>query len=155
MTRIYANRSFARRMTASTIVCVLAFLFGFFELWQAFNAPAGESGYGYIFAAFFIFGGIYGFRQIAGDYADTVVTLESDGGAARITLWQPLRSKVVEGPLNSLSNWRREMKGTGHARREMLVADYPGHPRPLRFETGKGVVETETFSKLRATADDS
>ena len=154
MTRIYGNRGFVRRMTASAIVCVLAMVLGAFELWRAFAAAPGESGYGYLFALFFVGGGIYGLRQLRDDYSDTVVAVDAGPQGARIALWRPYGMKRIEGPLSALTNWRREVRTPRrNVRVEMLVADHPGHPRPLAFETGRGVVVTEEFRALSAAAD--
>jgi hypothetical protein len=150
MTRIYENRGLARRMTMSMIVVAIAFLFGLFEIWSIFRAPAGESGYGYLFALFFIFGGLYAYRQLQADFEDTVVALDADETTALITLWRPLRAKRIDGPLSALTGWRKEVKSTRNMRIEMLVADHANHPKPLRFETGKGILATDAFMKLAA-----
>jgi hypothetical protein len=153
MTRIYENRGFSRRMTGSAIVCGIALLFGCYDFWRAIEAPPGQSGYSYLFAAFFIFGGIYGFRQIERDFADTVIALDADGGNARIALWRPLGAKRIEGPLSALTGWRREIRTPRrNVSVDTLVADHPNHPRPLLFEMGKGVVATDAFRALTPAA---
>jgi hypothetical protein len=154
MTRIYENRGFSRRMTGSALVCAVAFLFGFYDLWRAIEAPPGQSGYSYLFAAFFIFGGIYGFRQIERDFSDTVIALDADGEKARISLWRPLRRKHIDSPLSALTGWRREIRTPRrNVSVDTLVADHPNHPRPLLFEMGKGIVTTDTFRALTPPAD--
>jgi hypothetical protein len=155
MTRIYRNVAFARRMTITTVVIVVVIVFGFWELWAALNPGPGGAGYGFLFAALFIFGGLYGLRQMQTDFADTVVSVDADekGGAARITVWRPFLPKRLAGPLDQLRNWRYEVKTPRPSMRvPMILADHPGHPRPLRFELGKGI---EIGSRFRALAPDA
>ncbi len=154
MTRIYANVSYARRMTASVVVIVFAVLFGFWELWMAYNAGSQGTGYGYLFAALFIGGGGYAVRQLRKDYSDTVVRFESDtDGRGAATIWQPFKSKRIDGPLESFSNWRfSEAEQKGGIRLPMLLAEHPDHPNPLKFElTGK----IEITAELRALAPEA
>jgi hypothetical protein len=153
MTRIYENRGLARRMTGSAVVCAIALGFGAFELWRAVDAPPGGSGYGYLFAAFFVFGAIYGFRQLRADYLDGVVSLDMGPDAAEVALWRPLGKKRIGGPPAALTGWRREILTLRrNLRVEMLLADHPGHPRPLRFEEGRGVLATDAFRALSGRA---
>ena len=129
MTRIYANVSYARRMTASVVTIVFAVLFGFWELWMAYNAGSQGTGYGYLFAALFIGGGGYAVRQLRRDYSDTVVRFDSDSanGHGAATIWQPFKSKRIDGPLESFSNWRF----TALTEPTMTTVDQPG------FEMGQ------------------
>jgi hypothetical protein len=155
MTRIYRNAAFARRMTISSVVIVVVILFGFWELWTALNPGPGGAGYGLMFAALFIFGGLYGLRQLQTDFADTVVSVDGGekDGAGRITIWRPFLPKRLEGPLERLGNWRYEMKTPRpNMRVPMILADHPGHAKSLRFELGKG---TEIDPRFRALAPDA
>jgi hypothetical protein len=105
-------------------------------------------------SSFFIFGGIYGFRQIERDFSDTVIALDADGEKARISLWRPLRRKHIDSPLSALTGWRREIRTPRrNVSVDTLVADHPNHPRPLLFEMGKGIVTTDTFRALTPPAD--
>ena len=61
-------------MNVSTVVIVVVIVFGFWELWSALNPGPGGAGYGFLFAALFIGGGLYGLRQMQTDFADTVVS---------------------------------------------------------------------------------
>ena len=150
MTRIYENRPFARRMTGSSLVVVAAILFGLWELYAAVRA-AQDSGYGSLFAALFIGGGIYA-MWILRDYGDTVVSLETGTVGALISVWRPFRSQRIAAPLDRLGNWRFEMKEIGRARIPMLLADHRDYPRPLRFELGPGIPITQAFRALAPDA---
>jgi len=154
MTRIYANPGFARRMNISSAVTLFAILFGFWELWAALNAGPEGAGYGFLFAALFIGGGIYGMRQILADGADMVTALDvsESSGQATISLWRPFAPKRLEGSLDSLSEWRPYAKVARNFRTPMLLADHPAYPRPLQFEIGRGIALTEQFRALAPEA---
>jgi len=151
MTRIYENRSFARRMTGSTLVVVAAILFGLWELYAVVRAPQ-DSGYGSLFAALFIGGGIYAMWQILRDYGDTVVSLETGTVGAVISVWRPFRSQRIAVPLDRLGNWRFETRSVGNARVPTALADHRDYPRPLRFELGPGIAVTDQFRALAPDA---
>jgi hypothetical protein len=154
MTRIYANPGFARRMNISSAVTLFAILFGFWELWAALNAGPEGAGYGFLFAALFIGGGIYGMRQILADGADMVTALDvnESSGQATISLWRPFAPKRLEGSLDRLSEWRPYAKMARNLRTPMLLADHPAHPRPLQFEIGRGIVLGAQFRVLAPEA---
>jgi hypothetical protein len=119
------------------------------------RAAPGEAGFGYLFAAAFILGGLYGLRQLNSDYADMVVSADADGtaGPARISVWRPFLPKTLEGPLDKLANWRFEVKAPRpNLRIPMLLAEHPQHPRPLRFEVGPGIALSEGFRALAPEA---
>ena len=155
MKRIYANPAFARRMNISAAVVAFAFIFGLWELWAALR-PGSEGGsYGLLFAALFIGGSVYAMRQMLTDYADIVTALDADRPANRtaISVWRPFGPKRIEGDLDRLGNWRFEtQKPRGDARIATILADHPGHPRPLRFEVGRGLPISDD---LRALAPDA
>lgn len=156
MTRIYGNPRLARRMNGSFVVVIGAVLFGFWELWSAANAGAEAGSTGYLFAAFFIGGGIYGARQILTGYTDMVISLDVDRatGDATLAVWRPFVAKRIVGPLDRLSGWRPYAKQVQrNLRTSMLLADHPGHPRPLEFELGSGIVFNEDFRALARDAD--
>jgi hypothetical protein len=154
--RIYSNRAFLRRMNASAAVVVIAFLFGFWELWtvtQAEKAGEAGTGYGLIFAALFIGGGFYAMRQLLADYSDVVVAIDAgEAQSAVISVWRPFVSKRIVGPLDRLTNWRFEMKTERNITTPMLLADHPNHPKPLQLELGKGIAISD---ELRALAPDA
>lgn len=155
MTSIYANNAFSRRMNASSVMIVVAILFGFWELWRALNPGPDGAGYGYLFAALFIGGGVYAIRQIRNDYSDNVVRLDGDGSSGRgvVTIWQPFMSKRIDGPLDRLTNWRfHEEEQKGNVRLPMLLAEHPDHPQPLKFELGGKIAISE---ELRALAPEA
>ena len=77
MTRIYENRGLATRMNVSCVVVAIAFLFGLWELWSAYRA-GGSSGTNYLFALFFIGGGVYAAKQLRDSVSDSVVSLDAD-----------------------------------------------------------------------------
>jgi hypothetical protein len=147
MTRIYENRSLARRMNISSAVTAFAVLFGFWELFAAVRAGPEGAGYGFLFAALFIGGGIYGFNQIFSEASDMVTALDLDeaAGRATISIWRPFAPKRIEGTLDSLTEWRPYSKMARNVRTPMLLADHPGHLRPLQFEIGPGVMMSERF----------
>ena len=155
METIYVNTGFLRRMNLSAGVVVAAFLFGFWELWSAMNPGPTGPGYGFLFAALFIGGGIYAMRQLLVDHAGTVVRLDVDKAANAVVLylWRPFRSQQVKAGLEGLSDWRFENRTVrANVQVPTLVADHPDVPQPLHFELGKGV---ELSKELRALAPDA
>lgn len=156
MKRIYSNRASLWRLNISAAVVVIAFLFGFWELWNVTQAgKAGEAGtgYGLIFAALFIGGGIYAMRQMLVDNADTVVAIEADeAGRSVIRVWRPFVSKRIAGPLDRLTNWRFDTKTERNITTPMLLADHPDRPKPLQLELGKRIAVSD---ELRALAPDA
>jgi hypothetical protein len=154
MTRIYENRPLARRMNISVVVTIFAILFGFWEAWNAFNAGPEGAGYGFLFAALFIGGGIYGMNQVLTDSRDMVTALDIDeaNGHAAISVWRPFGATRIEGPLDRLTEWRPWAKEVRRVRTPVLLADHPGHPRPLQFEVGPGIALTDQFRALAPEA---
>ena len=109
MTRIYENRAFARRMMISTVVVVAAMLFGVWELYSALQSPE-DSGYGPLFGVFFIGGGVYGLWQLHSQYADSVVSLDVEGGERDGHRLAPVRARrriTDAAPINSATGATR------------------------------------------------
>ena len=154
MTRIYGNPGFARRMNGSAVVIAFAVLFGFWEVWAALNPGPDGPGYGFLFAALFIGGGIYGMNQILTDGKDMVTALDvqESTGEAVISVWRPFAPKRIETRLDRLTDWRPYSKQTRNLRTAMLLADHPGHPRPLQFELGRNIAFTDRFRALAPEA---
>jgi len=155
MIRIYGNPGLSRRMMFSTIVIVLVIIFGFYELYTAMRAAPGEAGFGYLFAAAFILGGLYGLRQLNTDYGDMVVSVDADGstGPAKIVVWRPFMSKTLAGPIDRLSNWRFEVRQPRpNLRIPTVLADHPDYKGPLRFEVGPGIAIGDPFRALAPEA---
>jgi hypothetical protein len=154
MTRIYENRAFARRMNISAGVTLVAIIFGFWELWAAFRPGPEGAGYGFLFAALFIGGGIYGTNQVLSEGKDMVVSLDADetGANGTISIWKPFGSKRIEGRLDRLSEWRPYARQVRGMRTPMLLVDHPAHPRPLQFEVGSGIALSDRFKALAGEA---
>jgi hypothetical protein len=151
MTRIYQNRPFARRMMLSTVVVVGAILFGFWELYSAFQSPE-DSGYGPLFGMFFVGGGAYGLWQLHSQYADQVVSLDMEGDRATVVVWRPFVSRVIATPADQFRNWRYEMMKVANNSLPMVLANHADHPRPLRFEVGSGIAISDGFRALAEQA---
>ena len=147
MTRIYANRPFVRRMTASTVVLVVAMLFGVWELYSSFQLPE-ESGYGPLFGVLFLGGGAYGFWQLLTQFADHVVSLDADGTQAVVKVWKPFGSRVIATPIDQFHNWRFEMVKVGNNTGPMVLANHADYPRPLRFGLGSGIPINDAFRSI-------
>ncbi len=154
MTRIYGNPGFARRMNGSIVVILFAVLFGFWELWAALHPGPEGPGYGFLFAALFIGGGIYGTNQILTDGKDMVTALdvEESSGQAVVSVWRPFFPKKLESRLDGLTDWRPFSKQARNIRTPMLLADHPGRPRPLQFELGRNIALTDRFRALAPDA---
>jgi hypothetical protein len=133
MKRIYENTGFARRMNVSAVVVVIAFVMGAWELVMALRAD--DPGSGFLFAALFVGGGVYAGRQILSDFANNVVTFDADMATreASISIWRPFSAKKILGPLDRLSDWQFQRKGT-RVKTPILTAHHPDHPQPLEFE---------------------
>jgi hypothetical protein len=151
MKRIYENTGFARRMNVSAVVVVIAFAMGAWELVMALRAD--DPGSGFLFAALFIGGGIYAGRQILSDYANNVVSLDADmaSGQANISIWRPFSAKTISGPLDRLTDWQFQRKGT-RVKTPILTAHHPGHPQPLEFELRPGSPLAEEIRTLAPDA---
>ena len=152
MTRLYENSGFATRMNLACAVIVIAVLFGVWELWSAYRA-GGSDGTNYLFAAFFIGGAIYAATQLRDGAANSVASLDAEMSTqqAVITLWRPLSSRTISGPLDSLTDWQFQTK-PGRIRTPLLTAHHPAHPRPLEFELKPGA---RVADGLRALAPEA
>ncbi len=153
-TRIYSNRGLARRTNGSLVVVIIAFIFGFFEIWRAAHAGPQGPGSGYLFAILFLGGGVYAGRQLLSGTIDAVVWLDLDPSRqATVALWRPFTTKQIAGPVDRLTGWRPFAK---QVRRNMLqpmvLADHPDYPRPLEFEIGRGIRIDDAFKTLAAEA---
>jgi len=152
--RIYANRGLARRANISLVVVFIAFVFGAFEIWRAANAGPEGPGSGYLFAMLFIGGGFYGFRQVMNGNRDSAMWLDLDDARnATIGVWQPFSTKRISGPASALTGWRPYSKRVQrNLQLSVLLADHPGHPRPVEFELGSGVQIDDAFKALAGEA---
>jgi hypothetical protein len=140
MTRIFENRTFARRLNIYIVVLAVVMANGFWELWRALSAPALNPT-DLAFAVAFIGGGIYGIYQTFRDGRDLVGAFDVDFAAnlAAVTLWRPFRLLKLEGPLDRVGGWRFWVKAAQAGQRSYLLhADFPGYPRKLQFELRKG-----------------
>jgi hypothetical protein len=153
-TRIYANRGLARRTNGSLVVVIIAFVFGFFEIWRAMHVGPEEPGSGYLFAILFLGGGVYAGRQLLSGTIDAVVWLDLDASRqATVALWRPFTTKRIAGPVDRLTGWRPYAKEVRrNMKQPMVLADHPDYPRPLEFEIGPGVVLGEEFRALAGAA---
>ena len=151
MKRIYENTGFTRRMNVSAVVVVIAFVMGAFELVMALRAD--DPGSGFLFAALFIGGGIYAGRQVLSDFANNVVALDADMATrqARISIWRPFSSKQIDGPVDRLTDWQFQRKGT-RVKLPILTAHHPDHPQPLEFELRTGASVGEELRSLAPEA---
>jgi hypothetical protein len=151
MKRIYENTGFTRRMNVSAVVVVIAFVMGAFELVMALRAD--DPGSGFLFAALFIGGGVYAGRQVLADHANNVVALDADmtSRQASISIWRPFSSKKIDGPIDRLTDWQFQRKGT-RVKLPILTAHHPDHPQPLEFELRTGAAVSD---ELRALAPEA
>jgi hypothetical protein len=151
MKRIYENTAFSRRMNISAVVVVIAFVMGAFELVMALRAD--DPGSGFLFAALFIGGGIYAGRQVFSDYANNVVAFDADMGTrqATISIWRPFSAKTINGPVDRLSDWQFQRKGT-RVKLPILTAHHPDHPQPLEFELRTGAAVNPELRELAPEA---
>jgi hypothetical protein len=153
MTRIYENRGFTTRMNVSCVVVAFAFVFGFWEVWMAYRAGPDAGGTGYLFALFFIGGALYATKQLRDMGSDSVAALDADMATreAIVTLWRPVRTRRLTGPLDRLTDWQFQVKA-GKARTPLLTAHHPAYPKPLEFELRRGVPVSDALRTLAPDA---
>src|SRR5262245_59168169 len=107
MTRIYENRGFFLRQNISVAMLALIFVYGIFELWQAFGS-AGGAAFGGLFCGLCVGGGAWGFYTLWVDGRDVIAVLDADLATrqAVITLWGPFTRKRIAQPLAEIVEWR-------------------------------------------------
>jgi hypothetical protein len=138
-TRIYTSPGVTGRPTISTVVTVLATIYGVFEIWRAWR-NGFQSQFDLLFGVFFIGGGIYGFNKTWTDARDVVVTLDRDDATGKTTvgLWRPFRNLMIETGPGGLTDWRHYVKvGPRDLKLHFIAADLAGYPRPIRFELNR------------------
>jgi hypothetical protein len=153
-TRIYTSPGVTGRPTISTVVTVLATIYGVFEIWRAWQNNF-QSQFDLLFGIFFIGGGIYGFNKTWNDSRDVVVTLDRDEAAGKTTvgLWRPFRPLLIETGLDGLTDWRHFIKvGPRDLKLHFITADLAGYPRPVRFELPRGQEVPEALRRLAPEA---
>ena len=140
MTRIYENPGFAKRNNISVVILVAVTIYGIFELYTAFITGSQDQ-MASIFGVLFLGGGLYGAYTIWNDARDTVMALDVDPDAnlARITLWRPFGSQVIEAPIDRLTEWRHWVKvGKRNMQTHFIIFRADGYPHPLNVELTKG-----------------
>jgi hypothetical protein len=139
MTRVYENRGYFFRQNLSVVVLAMVFVYGIFELWQAFTSAGDPTGA--MFGVLFLGGSVWGSYTLWTDGRDTVAILDADPGARRveITLWGPFTRKRIALPLDDIIEWRFWIKtGSRGQRSYFLYVITPSNPRPLRIELKRG-----------------
>lgn len=152
MTRIYENPGFIKRNIISLAILVVVAVYGFWELWSAYNA-AEDATMGYVFGLGFIGGAAFGAWQLINDNADLVASMDLDEstGETAITLWRPFRSEVLKRPLSDIRDWRLYIKvGQRQMRTFFIYADHPGYPRTLQFDLRR--VDVDRLRKVAPEA---
>ena len=153
MTRIYEHSGFAKRNNISVVVLVAVFIYGFFELYTAFFTGIQDQ-MAAMFGVLFVGGAVYGAYTIWSEARDTVMALDMDPAtrAARITLWRPFSTQVIEAPADHLTGWRHWVKvGKRNVQTHYVIFNAPGYPRPLHVELTKGELP-EGFRTLSPAA---
>ena len=156
MTRIYENPGFAKRNNISVVVLVAVVIYGIFELYTAFFTGSQDQ-MAAMFGVLFLGGGLYGAYTIWSEARDTVMTLDVDEASqqARIVLWRPFGTYVVESPIDRLTDWRHWVKvGKRSMQTHYVIFRAEGYPHPLHVELTKGELP-EGFRQLSpATVED-
>ena len=140
MTRIYENPGFARRNNISVLVLVAVTIYGFFELYTAFFTGSQDQ-MAAMFGVLFLGGGIYGAYTIWSEARDTVMTLDLDPATrrAKISLWRPFSTHVIDEPVDALTDWRHWVKvGKRNMQTHFVIFNAPSYPHPLHVELIKG-----------------
>lgn len=140
MTRIYENPGFAKRNNISVVVLVAVTIYGIFELYTAFFTGSQDQ-MAAMFGVLFVGGGIYGAYTIWSEARDTVMSLDLDPATerAKITLWRPFSTHVIEAPTDQLTEWRHWVKvGKRNMQTHYVIFRAPGYPHPLHVELTKG-----------------
>jgi hypothetical protein len=90
---------------------------------------------------------------VLSDYANNVVAVDADMTTkqASISVWRPFSTKKIEGPLDRLTDWQFQRKGT-RVKLPILTAHHADHPQPLEFELRTGAAVSE---ELRALAPEA
>lgn len=140
MTRIYENPGFAKRNNISVVVLVAVFIYGIYELYTAFFTGSQDQ-MAAMFGVLFVGGAVYGAYTIWSEARDTVMSLDLDPatGRAKITLWRPFSTHVIEAPVDRLTDWRHWVKvGKRNMQTHFVIFRADGHPNPLNVELTKG-----------------
>ena len=156
MKRIYEQKGFVGRLRFSTLVLLLAALYGAWELWSATVSPEGPASQ--VFGVLFIVGAVYGFGRLMHDAGNAVATLDrSDAGdRLSVTLWRPWGAKTIAGPAATFTDWRFHIAIAGrHQRLRQLRFDHAGVRGPLTIELKPGLAALDELRVLapRAIAD--
>ena len=142
MTRLYANPGFWLRNALLILFLVVVFLYGWWELWRAFRGPSADPSTGIMFGVVFVGGSLFALRQLYEDHRDLVATLDRDEATGRLVaaVWQPLRAEKLVAEPGAFADWRLHVKlGRRNNRAYFIYVDFPGRPRPLRFDLKPGV----------------
>ena len=134
MKRLLDNPSKVRRWYLFLGFFAVAFLYGLWELWLA--AVVTGSVIGYLFAAIFIGGAIYGVRAMLAEAHDLVVSFDADieSGNATIRLWRLFHMKQIDTTLDQITGWHHFVQtGARDERSHFLLAREKSHDGMLRF----------------------
>jgi hypothetical protein len=142
VTRLYANPGFWARNTLLVLFLVVVFFYGWWELWRASRGPSADASTGFMFGVVFIGGSLFALRQLYEDHRDLVATLDRDDKTGKLAaaVWQPLGAEKLVAEPGEFTDWRLHTKLAGRGSRTYFIyVDFPGRPRPLRFNLKPGV----------------
>jgi hypothetical protein len=152
-TRIYDDRSFARRNWASLGILVVAVAWGVAESIR-FQIGASDQT-GLLFGLGFLVAAAYGFYRLYADSRDAIMRIDADldNGQSVVTLWRPWGPQRLTAPLAALTGWRMyiAMK-TRNQRNFLLRVHHPDYPRPLHVELLPGKTDLEALRRLAPEA---
>lgn len=134
MKRLLDNPGKVRRWYLFLGFFAVAFLYGLWELWLA--AVVTGSMVGYVFAAIFVGGGVYGIRSMLAEARDLAVSFDADAasGKAIIKLWRPFHMKQIDTTLDQITGWQHQVQtGPRDERSHFLLAREKSHDGVLRF----------------------
>jgi hypothetical protein len=153
MKRILSNTGTARRANLSLAILAAVFAYGLWELWVAATVTASLTGY--LFAALFIGGSLYGIRVTLAEARDLAVSFDADveTGEAKIALWRPFHMKHIDTALDRMSDWQHWVQTASRGRSDhFLLAREETYDGVLRFALEPGMTIPDELRRIAPEA---
>lgn len=153
MKQLLGTQGMVWRSNLSLAILAAVFAYGLYELWLA--ATVTSSTTGYLFAAIFLGGAVYGVRAALAETRDLAISFDADidSGHAAIALWRPFHVKRIDTTLDRITGWRHWVQTASRGRRaHFLLAREASYDGMLRFQLEPGMTIPDELRRIAPEA---
>jgi len=153
MKQLLGTQGMVWRSNLSLAILAAVFAYGLWELWLAATVTGSMTGY--LFAAIFLGGSVYGVRASLAEARDVAISFDADieSGKAGIALWRPFHVKRINTTLDRITGWRHWVQTASRGRRvHYLLAREESYDGVLRFPLEPGMTIPDELRRIAPEA---